>query len=376
MDIRLSADQVALRDVTRRFLDREHPVSYVRSLEGDALGFDRGRWAAAARLGWASMLATTDPAELRDGVRNLAIVVEECGRSVIAGPLIPVNIVIAAICLAGTPAQRQRWLPGLTSGGATASWCLAAGPRERWFHPHLDMDVQDGPEGIRISGTRRFAEYAGTADILMVSLSRDADVLHALVPADAPGISISPLDGVDIARRYGDVLFENVLVTPDMELAVDPAGALLGELHALAIALQAAETAGMLEHVFGLTMDWGRDRVSFGRPLASYQAIKHQFADLKLALESSLAVAAAAVNAVASADPTASELASIAKSYTGQLACDFIQQCMQLHGGIGLTWEHDLHLYLRRAMTNRALLGSPADHRERIAVTLDLRTAA
>ncbi|MEV0478975.1 acyl-CoA dehydrogenase family protein [Streptomyces prunicolor] len=135
----------------------------------------------------------------------------------------------------------------------------------------------------------------------------------------------------------------------------------------VAIVLQSAETCGALERVFEFTTQWAFDRYSFGRPLASYQALKHRFADMKTWIEACHATTGAAARAVQDGAEDAAELVSVAKSYVGSRSTQILQDCVQMHGGIGVTWEHDLHLYLRRATVNRALYGTPEDHRLRIA---------
>ncbi len=135
----------------------------------------------------------------------------------------------------------------------------------------------------------------------------------------------------------------------------------------LAVALQCAELVGVTERVLEFTMQWAFDRYSFGRPIASYQALKHRFADMKLWLEASHGTTEAALRAVQNRSDDAAELVSIAKSYVGQRSTDIIQDCVQLHGGLGVTWEHDIHLYLRRATVDRVTWGTPSDHRRRIA---------
>jgi alkylation response protein AidB-like acyl-CoA dehydrogenase len=124
--------------------------------------------------------------------------------------------------------------------------------------------------------------------------------------------------------------------------------------------------------VLEFTIQWAFDRYSFGRPLASYQALKHRFADMKLWLEASYATAAAAARAVQADGPEAAELASVAKAYIGERATDLVQDCVQLHGGIGVTWEHDIHLYLRRVTVDRVLWGTPSEHRRLIAGFLNV----
>jgi alkylation response protein AidB-like acyl-CoA dehydrogenase len=134
----------------------------------------------------------------------------------------------------------------------------------------------------------------------------------------------------------------------------------------IAQVLQCAEVVGILQTVFDFTVAWALDRHTFGRPLASYQALKHRFADIKMWLEACHATTAAAVTAISSRSPDANLSASIAKSYVGEMATDIIQDCVQLHGGIGVTWEHDLHLYLRRAALYRSMFGTPEEHNLRV----------
>ncbi len=140
----------------------------------------------------------------------------------------------------------------------------------------------------------------------------------------------------------------------------------------IALALQCAETAGIVDRVFAFTVEYAFDRSSFGRPLASYQALKHRFADMKMWLEACHATAQGAAEAVEAGSPVAPELVSVAASYVGDHATDIIQDCVQMHGGIGVTWDHDIHLYLRRATVNRALYGAPDQHRERLAALLGI----
>jgi alkylation response protein AidB-like acyl-CoA dehydrogenase len=148
---------------------------------------------------------------------------------------------------------------------------------------------------------------------------------------------------------------------------VGAAGPALERQQQIAVVLQCAETCGVVERVLEFTISWAFDRYSFGRPLASYQALKHRFADMKTWLEACHATTQAAARAVEDRSDEAAELVSVAKSFVGSRSTVIIQDCVQMHGGIGVTWEHDLHLYLRRATVNRALYGTPEEHRRRIA---------
>jgi alkylation response protein AidB-like acyl-CoA dehydrogenase len=191
------------------------------------------------------------------------------------------------------------------------------------------------------------------------------------VPADAPGLALRPLHTVDLTRRFATVTFDDVTV-PASAVVGTPgdAGQVERQLE-LALVIQAAESVGAMQRAFDLTVEWAFDRYAFGRALASYQALKHRFADMKSWLEASHAVSDAAAAVVDERTSRAQELTSVAKAYIGQHGAELIQECVQLHGGIGVTFDHDLHLFLRRVTLNRSLYGTVAEHRRRITDILE-----
>ena len=188
---------------------------------------------------------------------------------------------------------------------------------------------------------------------------------------------MKPLHSLDVTRRFGRVAFDDVRL-PRAALVGglgDAAGQVARQRHYAAV-IGTAESVGAMQAAFDMTVAWAFDRYSFGRPLASYQALKHRFADMKSWLEASHAITDAAAVAVADDTADAAELVSAAKSFVGDYGAELAQECVQLHGGIGVTYEHDLHLFLRRITLNRALSGSPADHRQQIATIAEHREGA
>ncbi len=368
-----SEEQQLFLDSTRRFLEAETPVSTVRQLAEHAGGFDRSWWQRAAALGWASLLvAEADGgAGLGDeGAIYLGILAEEMGRLVSPGPVLPSAIVAGTLSRCGRTGQRHEALPALISGERVATWCLAEGGR-RWSPGAVAMKAERTPRGIRLSGLKTPVEAGDGADLLLVTARSDGGLSQFLVPADSPGVTVEPLEGLDLVRRFAEVRFDDVEV-PESALVgrCGDAAADVERQFQLAMALASAESAGAAGRVLEFTLEWAFDRFSFGRPLASYQALKHRFADMKTWSEACHATASAALAAIAAGDPAAGRLARIAKSYTGDHAPEIIQDCVQMHGGIGVTWEHDIHLYLRRVATNRTMYGEPAEHREAIAAML------
>jgi alkylation response protein AidB-like acyl-CoA dehydrogenase len=366
--VEVSEDQQFLQDTTRKFLAAESPLAAVRALEDDPAGFDALWWRRGAELGWTSLLvpeADGGGSLSEHGLLDLILVAEEMGRLVSPGPLVPVNVVASALGAHGTPEQRAAVLPGLLSGEAVAAWTgtepIAAEPA--------------GQGGLVLTGRASPVEAGAQADHLLVTVGTAAGPGLVLVPAGAPGLEVTPLEGLDLVRRFADVRLEGVAV-PAADVVLVPgaegAEAAVERLLSIAVVLQCAETVGVLHAVFEMTVEYLGDRYSFGRPLSSYQALKHRVADDKLVLEACAAVAVGAAEAVAGvpdvAGPaTASEVVSAAKAWIGAHADELVQDCVQLHGGIGITWEHDLHLYLRRATVNRVGYGTPELHRERLA---------
>jgi alkylation response protein AidB-like acyl-CoA dehydrogenase len=180
------------------------------------------------------------------------------------------------------------------------------------------------------------------------------------------------MDAVDMTRRFSVVTFDNArLPLPAVVGSVGEADEQVERQLQRALAIGNAESVGAMQTGFDMTVEWAFDRYSFGRPLASYQELKHRFADMKTWLEASHAISDAATAAAATGALDAQELLSTASAFIGQYGSELLQDCVQIHGGIGLTFDHDVHLYLRRHTLNRALYGTPADHRQRLTAIME-----
>jgi alkylation response protein AidB-like acyl-CoA dehydrogenase len=365
VELQLSDEQAAFVETTRRFLAAESPLAATRALEHEPDGFDRAVWARGAALGWTSLLvpeADGGGCLSEHGLADLVLVAEAMGAVVAPGPLGPVNVVAEAVARGGSPDLRSTVLPGLLDGSSIAAWC---GPEP------VGGSAGSGDGGLVLRGECSPVEAGAQADHLLVAVAHDGGVSQALVPAGAPGLTVTPMDGLDLVRRFARVSFDGVAV-PAVSI-VGPVGEAAAEVERqwrVACVLQCAETVGALDHVFAMTVEYLGDRYSFGRPLSSYQALKHRLADDKVWLEACHAIASGAARAVAADAANAAELTSAAKAWIGPHATELVQDAIQLHGGIGVTWEHDLHLYLRRVTVNRATLGTPEQHAERIAAGL------
>jgi len=298
-------------------------------------------------------------------------VAEEMGRLVSPGPLVPANVVAEALARSGTPAQRKEFLPGLMSGDSVGAWCLGAAAAGIESGGQVRATTRDG--GVVLDGATGPVEGAAQADLYVVTAGTVDGVAQFVVPSDTPGLSVEPAHSLDLVRRFAQVRFDQVRLADDAALGTpgSAVGDIERQLETVAV-LQCAEMAGVLDRVFEFTVEYAADRYSFGRPLNSYQALKHRFADMKMWLEAAHATAGAAARAVDSESKHAPELVSVAKAYIGDRGPALIQDCVQMHGGIGVTWDHDLHLYLRRMVVDRTQWGTPADHRERVALAMGM----
>ncbi|KRE98017.1 acyl-CoA dehydrogenase [Nocardioides sp. Soil777] len=371
MELELSADQKLFRATTKSFLEKEMPLTKVRELSEAAVGFDRAWWARGAELGWAAMLVPEEQGGgtvSGEGLKDLAIVAEELGAGVAPGALLATNIVLAGLVeAAGDGPDHSEAIESLVSGESIATWAVyEAG--EQWTpqEPRVTAKLHDGV--YVLDGSKDRVELADQADLILITATTDQGLTQFLVPVDLPGLTIELTWSLDTVRRFALVDLESVEV-PESAVVGRPgqAARIIERQQQVALVLQCAEMCGGLERVFEFTTQWAFDRYSFGRPLASYQALKHRFADMKTWLEACHATTAAAISAVQDHGDDAAELVSVAKSYVANRAVEILQDCVQIHGGIGVTWEHDLHLYLRRATVDRALYGTPEDHHRRIA---------
>lgn len=383
MNLDLTADQRLFQQTAREFLAGTMPVATVRALGESGTGFEADWWRSATELGWTAMLVAEEYGGGTISGRpltELALVAVELGRACAPGPFVTTNAVLAGLADAGEGFGDT--VGEIAAGTRIASWAI--------YEPGSGMDVigaltgsgvvadtvtavADGT-GYRLTGAKDRVESGDRADTFLVTARGPEGPIQVLIPADAPGVSITPTWTLDLVRRTARVDFDGVAVPAEAVTHTGAAAtaAIRAQLHTAAV-LTAAETVGATDKAVDATLGWLADRFTFGRPLNSYQALKHRMADNKTWLEACRATAVAAAAACDDDPANADEAVSVAKSYVGAKAPVIGQDCVQLHGGIGVTWEHDLHLYLRRIGLGRALYGTPEEHRRRIT---DLLVAA
>jgi alkylation response protein AidB-like acyl-CoA dehydrogenase len=374
MDIGFSEEQELLRDTARKFLDSECPTKFVREMMATESAITDDFWRELAGNGW---LGITYPEEVGGsglGLVDLVVLMEEIGRAVMPGPY-PATVLLggAAIAAAGSPEQRREWLPRIAAGHVKATLAVTE-PNARWDAAGITATAREARGGFTLAGTKLFVPDAHLADVLVVAArSRDGSTMEDgvslfLLPKDMAGLSVRRLPSIDETRKLCEVKLDNVAV---------PGSALLGELHQgwaplqqvinrAAVALS-AEICGAAQRVLEITVEYAKLRTAFGKPIGSYQGVKHKCADMLVEIENAKSLtyyAAWAVDEGEADAPLAVSMAKAAASDAGRKVC---AAGIQLHGGIGMTWEHDLQLYLKRAKADEVAFGDATWHRERVA---------
>ncbi|MGD0394394.1 MAG: acyl-CoA dehydrogenase [Acidimicrobiales bacterium] len=359
MPIAISDEHQEQRTTVRRWLDSHCPPRVPRALLDAEVEELQPVWKEMAAQGWLGIHLPEEFGGEGFGLFELAVLLEETGRSLVPGPLLPTVATSALISEVSTPAQAERFLPGLIDGSGPATLSFGDGCLEV---------VSQGANGeIVVSGTLRPLLGASTAGTVLAPARRDdGTVTWCLldVTGSGGGVTVTPLASLDPTRRLGAVGVDAVTVGAERQL---PALA-TGRVREVVVTLMAAEHAGGARWCLETATEYAKVRVQFGRPIGQFQAIKHRLADMVIRVEQMTALAwdaAMAVSAGGSAD------AALAASTAGALALDGYAQgakeCLQVLGGIGFTWEHDVHLHLKRAMADRQLMGEPDTYCQEVA---------
>jgi alkylation response protein AidB-like acyl-CoA dehydrogenase len=363
----LNADQVLFRDTSERFIADRNPLIAVRQSVGYLSGPSEEYWRDVAELGWFSLLVPEDQGGgslTGSGVADAALVAELRGRSLQPGPFISTNVTTWALAHASGDAQGDV-LTALLGGDARAAW-VTTDAKGHW-NPGDSVTYVASTEGWVLEGESSVVPDGSLVDWLLVAASGEDGLRQFLVPSHLSGVSTIRLESLDPSQSFARVLFDTVQL---------PTTALLGSAPVdlegferqfqIAIVLTLADTVGALDVLFEMTRRYALDRSAFGRPIGAFQSVKHQLADMSLSLEAAKAVLSAAVESVDTYGSDAAETASMAKAWLGDEGITIAQGCFQIFAGIGFTWEHDSHLFVRRITMNGLLYGQAEWHRERL----------
>ncbi|MGH9003625.1 MAG: acyl-CoA dehydrogenase family protein [Acidimicrobiia bacterium] len=377
MNFAFSEEQEELRRSVRRFLDDKSSVAEVRRLMETTEGYDEAVWAQMGKeLGLQSLHVPEAYGGQGYSFVELVVVLEEMGRALLCAPFFAsVCLAANAILNAGTEEDRQALLPGIASGDMIATLAFTE-PNGRWDASGITMEAVpagDGPDGNgghTLSGTKMFVLDGHTAGLVVVAARRAGSegtdgISFFTVDGGAEGLTRTPLPTMDQTRKQAKLEFSGV---PGKLLGEEGTGwgALSKTLDQAAVCL-CAEMVGGAQRVLDMSVEYAKVRIQFGRPIGSFQAIKHKCADMLLEVESSKSAAYYAGWAAAEDNDELPVVASLAKSYCSEAYFHAAAENIQIHGGIGFTWEHDAHLYFKRAKSSEILFGDPTYHRELLA---------
>ncbi|MCP4005424.1 MAG: acyl-CoA/acyl-ACP dehydrogenase [bacterium] len=370
MNFDFSDDQKLLQKTARDFLEERSPLAVNRNVLESDLHYDADLWSAAAEMGWQGATIPEEYGGAGFGYLELVLIAEEVGRSLAPIPFdSSVYLATEAILLAGNPEQKKNRLSALAAGEAIGTLALAEGRGE--VHPN---NIETRFEGGKLTGTKLAVANGNTASFAIVAAKAGDGVALALVDLSADGVTRSPVDSIDPTRSIANIEFKN---TPAEPLGDAGQGweVLQRVLDRGAIML-AFEQLGGASHVLELTKDFTMGRYAFGRPIASFQAIKHRLADLYAAVE--LAKSNCFYGAWAlSTDSDELGIAACNARVSASTAFDLgAVEMIQMYGGVGYTWEYDCHLFYRRAKHDSVVLGSPAEWREKLVQRLVAKNAA
>jgi alkylation response protein AidB-like acyl-CoA dehydrogenase len=357
MDFGLSEEQVLFKQTIRRFLDEQCPTSRVRTVMESDSGHDSSLWQELVELGVTGLNIPAAYGGAGLEMLDLALAAEELGYAAAPGPFLGQSMATVALVEGGDAAQRERWLPQLASGKALAT--VAYGEADsQWDPAAFTTRVEAG----RLSGEKPFVPYAALADLIVVAaIDSDGPGLW-MVERGASGMQVSSLTVVDMTRRVDSVRFDN---TPATKLGGDRA-ALRRSMDAGCI-LIAADAYGGSQRCLDMTVAYAKTREQFGQIIGAFQSVKHQIANLACELEPSLSLWWYAAHAFDRIQDQSSRHAALVKAHMSDVFDRVTRDATELHGGIGFTWEFDLHLWFRRAVFDRSFLGEAAVHRARAA---------
>ena len=373
IDFGLNEDQEALQRAVRAFLATECPPALVRDNAQDGDGIPRALYKKMADLGWIGLAVPEKLGGLGLSTLDLVLVLEEIGRAVVPGPFLPSQLVLRALVAAGSAAQRTTWVPRLLAGDVFGTFAFVE--HEQALEPAgIQATAKRTRDGYVLDGAKLFVQDAVGADVLLVAARTkagkgEAGISLFLVERGAKGLKVTPHDSFDLSRRYGEVRLRKVTVPRTALVGGEgKAWPVVAKLLDLACIGIAAESLGGAWRTIEMSVEYAKMREQFGRKIGSFQALKHVAAEMVADVEPlrSLVWYAAYAHDQRPAKEAA-RAAAMAKAALGDVYSRTARRAVEMHGGIGFTWEFDLHLWFKRAHVNELAYGDPAFHRERIA---------
>jgi alkylation response protein AidB-like acyl-CoA dehydrogenase len=379
MDFGFNQEQELLRATARKFFENECASEFVRARMAEPAGVTDEFWKKLAEQGWLGLIYPEEFDGTGLGFVDLTVLMEEMGRAVMPGPFFSTVLLGGLTILeAGSAAQKKAWLSKISQGQAKATLAFTE-PNARWDAAAVTVTARENGGKFTLSGTKLFVPDAHVADVIVVAArtregKRPEEGLSLfLVPKATKGLEVKLLPTMDQTRKLCEVTLGDVTLAAEALVgAKDQAWAPLSRVLDRATVALCAEMCGGAQRVLDMTTDYAKIRVAFGKPIGSYQGVKHRAADMLVEVENAKSLTYYAAWAVDENVPEAPLAASMAKAYVSDAYRRTAGAGIQLHGGIGFTWEHDLHLYFKRAKSSEFTFGDASYHRERVAQLINL----
>jgi alkylation response protein AidB-like acyl-CoA dehydrogenase len=378
MNFGFSEDQEMLRDATRKFLDNECPTTFVRKMMEDESAHATEMWKKVAEQGWPAILIAEEHGGIGGSFLDMVVILEEMGRSLLPGPFFATALLgTPAIIAGGSDEQKNAILPGVAAGETTLTLALAE-KSGRYDAGGVSLAATVKGSDFSLSGEKFFVPDAHVADQIVVAArtgqgNTEDGVTLFVVDAKAPGVTTTQLKTVDMTRRQCHVAFQDVAVSGAQVLGeVGKGWPIVQRALDQAMAGLCAEMVGTGQQGLDMAVEYAKERVQFGKPIGSFQAVKHKCVDMMVQVENARSLTYYAAWTVDGNVPEARQAVPMAKAYCSDMCKTVTSEAIQVHGGIGFTWEHDMHLFYRRGLASEAAFGSAPVHREVVAQELNL----
>ncbi len=369
MDLGLSEEQELLKNSAREFLEKECPEEHVRAMEEDEKGYSSALWKKMADLGWQGLMIPEDQGGAGFSFLDLCVLVEEFGRALVPGPFIPNQVAAAQIIVAGSDAQKAKYLPKIADGSAIHTYAITE-PSGRWDLDGIEMKATASGSDFVLNGTKLFVPDANVADYLnVVAIKPDGTRAVFIVPRTADGVAVTVLKTI-ASDKQAEVVFTDVKVSAADVFAGTPKQ--VQHVRNMATNLECAYLVGLAQRDFEISVNYAKERVQFGRPIGSFQAIQHKAADMVTDVDGMRFIMYKAAWATSEGEDTADMDTAMAKAWCSDASRRVVAHGQQIHGGIGFTKDYVIQLFFRRQKRAELFWGDGDFHRERVAQMLEI----
>jgi alkylation response protein AidB-like acyl-CoA dehydrogenase len=373
LDFGFSEEQEMLRDAAKRFLADNCSTKFVRQMMADSTAHDPAFWQKLVQQGWPGLLIPEAYGGTNGTFLDMTVIAEELGKAILPGPFFAAALMGAPVFLEGaSDALKKEFLPKIAEGKFIPTVAIAEASG-RFDAGGIELIATKKASGYALTGEKFFVPDAHVADAIVVAArtgaAGESGVTLLCVPANAPGLTVTQLKTVDMTRRMCHIKFDNVSADTIIG-SPDQGWPILRRMLEVATSALSTEMVGTAQKSLDIAVDYAKTRVQFGKPIGSFQAIKHKCVDMMVAVENARSLAYYAAWTVDERVAEVKSAVPMAKAYASDMAKNVTSESIQVHGGIGFTWEHDCHLYHRRALAGEANLGNAPIHRETVAQTL------